>query len=116
MDVRIPHRRFTLDNGLTLLVHEDRSLPVLSVNLWYRVGSANETVGKTGFAHLFEHLMFEGSAHVPPGAFDTLLESYGGNNNGSTSSDRTNYWVNVPANTLELVLWLESDRMGWLLD
>lgn len=116
MDVRIPHRRFALDNGLTLLVHEDRSLPLLGVNLWYRVGSANETPGKTGFAHLFEHLMFEGSAHVPPGGFDRLLEAAGGSNNGSTASDRTNYWINAPSNALELALWLESDRMGWLLE
>src|SRR5438093_5427129 len=105
MDIRIPHRRFTLDNGLTLLVHEDRALPLLGVNLWYRVGSAHEEVGKTGFAHLFEHLMFEGSAHVPPGAFDQLLESAGATNNGSTSSDRTNYWVHAPPNDLERELW-----------
>jgi zinc protease len=116
MDVRIPYRDFRLDNGLTLLVHEDRSLPLVAVNLWYRVGSRHESPGRTGFAHLFEHLMFEGSAHVPPGAFDHLLEAAGGNNNGSTSTDRTNYWINAPTNALDLALWLESDRMGWLLD
>ena len=116
MDVHIPYREFRLENGLTLLVHEDRSLPLLGVNLWYRVGSRHESPGRTGFAHLFEHLMFEGSAHVPPGAFDHLLEAAGGSNNGSTSTDRTNYWINAPTSALELALWLESDRMGWLLD
>jgi zinc protease len=116
MDVRIPYREFRLDNGLTLLVHEDRSLPLVGVNLWYRVGSSHESPGRTGFAHLFEHLMFEGSAHVPAGAFDHVLEAAGGSNNGSTSTDRTNYWINAPSNALELVLWLESDRMGYLLE
>ncbi|MSR36239.1 MAG: insulinase family protein [Gemmatimonadetes bacterium] len=116
MDVRIQHRQFRLDNGLTLLVHEDRSLPLLAVNLWYRVGSGHESPGRTGFAHLFEHLMFEGSAHVPAGAFDHLLEAVGGTNNGSTSTDRTNYWINAPTHALELALWLESDRMGYLLE
>ncbi len=116
MDVTIPHQRFTLPNGLNLLVHEDHRVPVVSVNLWYRVGSGNEAPGGTGFAHLFEHLMFEGSAHVPAGQFDRLLESAGGSNNGSTSTDRTNYWANVPSSALELVLWLESDRMGFLLE
>ena len=116
VDVRIPFTRFQLANGLTVLVHEDHALPVASVNLWYRVGSANEAIGRTGFAHLFEHLMFEGSAHVPPGAFDSALEAAGGINNGSTSTDRTNYWMNVPSASLEMALWLESDRMGFLLE
>jgi zinc protease len=88
----------------------------VGVNLWYHVGSKNERPGRTGFAHLFEHVMFEGSAHVPGGEFDNLLERVGGVNNGSTSNDRTNYWENLPANALELALWLESDRMGFLLD
>ena len=84
--------------------------------MWYHVGSAREKPGRTGFAHLFEHLMFMGSGHVKPGEFDDLLERAGGNNNGSTENDRTNYWINVPSNALELALFLESDRMGYLLD
>jgi len=90
-------------------------VPIVAVNVWYHVGSANEKPGRTGFAHLFEHLMFEGSKNVPEGAFDTLLEAAGGDNNGSTSNDRTNYIIDVPANALELALFLESDRMGYLL-
>jgi zinc protease len=116
MELRLPYTDFTLDNGLRVVVHEDHSVPIASVNLWYRVGSANEVVGRTGFAHLFEHLMFEGSANVPEGEFDNLLESAGGINNGSTNSDRTNYWETVPANAVELALWLEADRMGGLLE
>jgi zinc protease len=84
--------------------------------MWYHVGSGREKPGRTGFAHLFEHLMFEGSKHVEEGQFDTLLEAAGGNNNGSTNTDRTNYWIDVPSNAVELALFLESDRMGWLLD
>jgi len=116
MNVDIPHTRFRLDSGIDVIVHEDHRLPLVAVNVWYRVGSGHEVPGPTGFAHLFEHLMFEGSAHVPPGAFDHLLEGVGGSNNGSTSTDRTNYWINVPACALELALWLESDRMGFLLE
>lgn len=112
----IAHSQFTLENGLTVIVHEDRSVPLVSVNMWYHVGSGREKPGRTGFAHLFEHLMFEGSKNVEEGAFDTLLEAAGGNNNGSTNTDRTNYWIDVPSNALELALFLESDRMGWLLD
>jgi zinc protease len=112
----VPHTLFTLPNGLRVVVHEDRSVPLVSVNLWYHVGSARERHGRTGFAHLFEHLMFEGSTHVPEGAFDSLLEAAGGQNNGSTSTDRTNYFITVPSNALELALFLESDRMGYLLD
>ena len=84
--------------------------------MWYHVGSAREKTGRTGFAHLFEHLMFMGSQHVKPGEFDDLLERTGGTNNGSTENDRTNYWINVPSNALELALFLESDRMGYLLE
>ena len=84
--------------------------------MWYHVGSAREKPGRTGFAHLFEHLMFMGSGHVKPGEFDDWLEAAGGDNNGSTENDRTNYWINVPSNSLELALFLESDRMGYLLD
>lgn len=99
-----------------MIVHEDHALPIVSVNLWYRVGSKNEHPGRTGFAHLFEHLMFEGSANVPEGVFDELLEAAGGENNGSTTPDRTNYHETLPSNALELALWLEGDRMGGLLD
>jgi zinc protease len=101
---------------LRVTLHEDHSVPLVSVNVWYHVGSSRERRGRTGFAHLFEHLMFMGSGHVRPGEFDTLLEAAGGTNNGSTSEDRTNYWINVPSNALELALFLESDRMGYLLD
>lgn len=116
VDVHIPYTQFTLPNGLNVIVHRDGSLPVASVNVWYHVGSKNEEPGRTGFAHLFEHIMFEGSAHVPEGDFDNHLEAAGGVNNGSTTNDRTNYWENIPANALELALWLEADRMGWLLE
>lgn len=116
LDVRIPHTRFTLANGLDVLVHRDPSVPVAGVNLWYHVGSRNERPGRTGLAHLFEHLMFEGSAHVPEGAYDRILESVGGVNNGSTSNDRTNYWSTVPSSAVELAVWLEADRMGFLLE
>jgi zinc protease len=114
--LEVPFRQFELDNGLNVILHRDASVPVVAVNLWYHVGSANERMGRTGFAHLFEHLMFEGSKNVAEGEFDTLLEAAGGNNNGSTSGDRTNYIIDVPANALELALFLESDRMGYLLD
>jgi zinc protease len=112
----VPYTEFTLGNGLHVILHRDGSVPVVSVNVWYHVGSANEKPGRTGFAHLFEHLMFEGSKHVPEGAFDTWLEAAGGNNNGSTTPDRTNYFIDVPANALELALFVESDRMGYLLE
>ena len=112
----VPYRQFRLANGLNVILHRDASVPVVAVNMWYHVGSANEKPGRTGFAHLFEHLMFEGSKHVKEGEFDTLLEGAGGNNNGSTNNDRTNYVIDVPSNALELALYLESDRMGYLLD
>ena len=112
----VPYTQFTLPNGLHAILHRDDTVPVVSVNVWYHVGSANERPGRTGFAHLFEHLMFEGSRHVPEGAFDTLLEGAGGSNNGSTNTDRTNYFTDVPSNALELALYLESDRMAYLLD
>jgi zinc protease len=114
--LQIDYSSFTLRNGLHVILHEDHSVPLVSVNLWYHVGSANERQGRTGFAHLFEHLMFMGSGHVKPGEFDTWLESVGGQNNGSTTNDRTNYYIDVPSNALELALFLESDRMGYLLD
>ena len=112
----VPYEMFRLPNGLTVIVHEDHSAPVVSVNCWYHVGSGRETPGRTGFAHLFEHLMFEGSKNVPEGAFDRWLEAVGGDNNGTTSQDRTEYWENAPANALAMPLFLESDRMGFLLD
>jgi len=114
--IELPYTQFTLPNGLHVIVHEDHSVPMVTVNMWYHVGSAREKEKRTGFAHLFEHLMFMGSGHVKPGQFDEWLEAAGGDNNGSTENDRTNYWINVPANSLELALFLESDRMGFLLD
>jgi zinc protease len=112
----LDYTMFTLPNGLRVVLHEDHSVPIVAVDVWYHVGSAREKPGRTGFAHLFEHLMFEGSKHVKEGQFDQLLESVGGDNNGSTNSDRTNYVITVPSNALELALFLESDRMGYLLD
>ncbi len=106
--------KHTLGNGLDVLLHEDRACPIVAVNLWYHVGSKNERPGHTGFAHLFEHLMFEGSEHYDRGYFQPL-QGAGGTLNGSTNADRTNYWEVVPANALELALWMESDRMGYLL-
>ena len=114
--LEVPYTQFTLPNGLHVILHEDHSVPMVAINVWYHVGSANEKPGRTGFAHLFEHLMFEGSAHVKEDEFDTLLEAAGGDNNGSTENDRTNYYITLPSNALELALFLESDRMGYLLD
>jgi len=114
--IELKYSQFTLPNGLHVILHEDHSVPMVSVNMWYHVGSAREKTGRTGFAHLFEHLMFMGSGHVKPGQFDDWLEAAGGDNNGSTENDRTNYYINVPSNSLELALFLESDRMGYLLD
>ena len=112
----VPNTQFQLPNGLNVILHRDTSVPVVAVNLWYHVGSGHERVGRTGFAHLFEHVMFEGSTHVPEGAFDEWLEAAGANNNGSTSVDRTNYYIDLPSNALDLALFLESDRLGFLLD
>ena len=112
--MQIPYTKTTLDNGLDVIVHEDRQLPMVAVNLWYHVGSKNERPGRTGFAHLFEHLMFEGSAHHDSGYFEPLQRA-GALLNGSTNTDRTNYWEVVPTGALDLALWLESDRMGYLL-
>src|SRR5260221_7707748 len=113
--INVSYTQFTLPNGLHVILHEDHTVPTVTVNTWRKVGSAHETPKRTGFAHLFEHLMFMGSGHVKPGEFDEWLEAAGGDNNGSTSNDRTNYWINVPANAGELALFLESDRMGYLL-
>jgi len=112
--VEIPYVQHFLDNGLRVIVHESRALPIVAVNLWYHVGSKNEQPGRTGFAHLFEHLMFEGSEHYDRGYFHPLQQA-GAALNGSTNADRTNYWEVVPTSALELALWMESDRMGYLL-
>ena len=113
--LEIPNEKYTLPNGLQVILHRDRSVPYASVNVWYHVGSGDERPGRTGFAHLFEHILFMGSENVPEGAFDQWLEAAGGNNNGSTNVDRTNYFESMPSNALPLALWLEADRMGFLL-
>lgn len=112
---KIKYEKYTLPNGLEVILHEDHSTPIVAVNTWYHVGSGDEKPGRTGFAHLFEHIMFMGSEHVPVGVFDKELEAAGGDNNGSTTEDRTNYYEVVPSNALPLALWLDSDRMGFLL-
>ena len=112
---RLTYEKYTLPNGLEVILHEDRSVPLVAVNTWYKVGSGDEKPGRTGFAHLFEHILFMGSQHVPVGAFDAWLEAAGANNNGSTWFDRTNYFEWMPSNALPLALWLDADRMGWLL-
>ena len=112
--MNISFSKHTLANGMDVLLHEDHSCPIVAVNLWYHVGSKNETPGRTGFAHLFEHLMFEGSEHHDKGYFEPL-QGAGAALNGSTNADRTNYWEVVPTEALELALWMESDRMGFLL-
>jgi len=114
--IRIPFETSTLPNGLTLVLAQDRATPTVAVDVWYHVGSKNETPGHTGFAHLFEHMMFTGSGHVPYGLQDKLTEGVGGGNNATTSNDRTNYYDTIPSNYLESALWIEADRMGFLLD
>ena len=114
--IKIPFDSYTLANGLTVITSIDRTTPTVAVNMWYHVGSKNEVKGRTGFAHLFEHVMFTGSGHVPYGLHDKLTEGVGGSNNGTTSNDRTTYYETVPSNYVESALWLESDRMGFLLD
>ena len=113
-DIALPFSKRTLGNGLDVIVHEDHHVPIVAVNLWYHVGSKNERPGRTGFAHLFEHLMFEGSEHHTSGYFAPLQRA-GALLNGSTNPDRTNYWEVVPTGALDLALWMESDRMGYLL-
>src|SRR5436190_15271840 len=113
-EVNIAFTKHTLANGLDVILHEDHSCPIVAVNVWYHVGSKNEVPGRTGFAHLFEHLMFEGSQHHDRGYFQPL-QGAGASLNGSTNADRTNYWEVVPTNALDLALWMESDRMGYLL-
>jgi len=115
VSLRIPIERHRLDNGLKVVLSPDRTVPVVAVNLWYGVGSRNEAPGKTGFAHLFEHMMFQGSAHVPKNRHFELIEKAGGTLNATTWFDRTNYFDTVPSHELDLALWLEADRMGWML-
>ncbi len=112
--MQVPFTKTRLANGLDVIVHEDHQVPLAAVSVWYHVGSKDEQPGRTGLAHLFEHLMFEGSAHQPGGYFPPLQEA-GAALNGSTSTDRTNYWELVPRDALALALWMEADRMGWLL-
>ncbi len=113
--VDIPYEEFTLPNGLRVIVHTDRKAPIVAVNLWYHVGSKDEPVGRSGFAHLFEHLMFNGSENAP-GEYFTPFEQAGATDmNGTTNTDRTNYFQNVPTTALDMALWMESDRMGHLL-
>src|ERR1043165_2444716 len=119
-NIEIPYKKFVLKNGLTLIVHEDHKSPILAVNPWYHVGSKNEKPGKTGFAHLFEHLMFTGSEHFKGGgdqrAFFEAMEQIGATDlNGTTDPDRTDFFENVPREALDVALWIESDRMGHLL-
>jgi zinc protease len=113
--LHIEFEKYRLGNGLQVILYPDSLSPLIAVNLWYRVGSANEKPGKTGFAHLFEHMMFQGSEHIPKEGHFKYIQEAGGSLNGSTSIDRTNYYETLPANSLELALWLESDRMGFLL-
>src|SRR5262245_8957180 len=115
--LKIDFEKFALPNGLDVILSEDHRLPLVAVNLWYHVGPANEEPGRTGFAHLFEHMMFQGSKHVPGDLHFKTVESAGGSDlNGTTDFDRTNYFQTMPADRLETALWLESDRMGYLLD
>ena len=113
--IAIPYQRFVLKNGLTLLVHEDHKAPIVAVNIWYHVGSKNERPGRTGFAHLFEHLMFNGSEHFNDDYFQPFERIGATDQNGTTNEDRTNYFENVPTSALDIALWMESDRMGHLL-
>jgi len=108
--------KFVLENGLPVILHVDRSSPLVAVDVWYHVGSKDESPGRTGFAHLFEHLMFMGSRNAPYPAFDAIMEAWGGHNNGTTSNDRTNYYEIGPRNLLETFLWLEADRLATLSD
>src|SRR5215510_13699283 len=113
--IDIPFQKFVLDNGLTVIVHEDHKAPIVAVNVWYHVGSKNEKTGKTGFAHLFEHLMYNGSENFNDDYFKVLEKIGATDLNGTTNNDRTEYFQNVPTPALDLVLWMESDRMGHLL-
>ncbi|MEK7224752.1 MAG: pitrilysin family protein, partial [Bacteroidota bacterium] len=115
-EIVIPYEKYVLPNGLTLIIHEDHSDPVVHVDVTYHVGSAREEIGKSGFAHFFEHMMFQGSDNVADEQHFKIVSDAGGTLNGTTNRDRTNYFETVPSNQLEKMLWLESDRMGYLLD
>ena len=115
-DVAIPYEKYVLDNGLTVVLHEDDSDPLVHVDVTYHVGSGREEVGRSGFAHFFEHMMFQGSINVADEQHFKLITESGGTLNGTTNSDRTNYFQTVPSNQLERMLWLEADRMGYFLD
>src|SRR5258708_14880496 len=115
-EVVIPYEKYVMPNGLILIIHEDHSDPVVHVDVTYHVGSAREEIGKSGFAHFYEHMMFEGSDHVADEEHFKMVTAAGGTLNGSTNRDRTNYFETVPNNQLEKMLWLEADRMGYLLD
>ena len=115
-DPKIPFERYKLENGLEVILHQDRAVPLVAVNVWYHVGSGDETPGKSGFAHLFEHMLFQGSKHVGEDKhFEVLLNIGASGVNGTTNSDRTNYFEVVPSHQIETALWLESDRMGYML-
>jgi zinc protease len=116
VSVDIPFQKYTLGNGLTVILSEDHTTPTVAVQIVYHVGSKNEVAGRTGFAHMFEHVMFTGSGHIPYGMHDRFTGGVGGDNNGSTDFDVTTYYETIPSNYLETALWLESDRMGFLLD
>src|SRR5678816_424074 len=114
---QLAFEKYTLANGLEVILHEDHRMPEIAVDVWYKVGARDEAPGRTGFAHLFEHVMFQGTKHIPEDKHFELLQKAGASNvNGSTSHDRTNYYEVVPSNQLELALWLESERMGFLLE
>jgi len=113
--LNISYEKYKLDNGLEVILHQNKNLPMVAVNIWYKVGSAQEVKGKTGIAHLFEHMMFQGSENVAKEMHFRYIQEAGGTLNGSTSFDRTNYYEKGPSNFLEVALWLESDRMGYLL-
>ena len=112
----MPHEKYTLPNGLEVILNIIKNVPLIAVNIWYKVGSANEVKGKTGLAHLFEHMMFQGSKNIPKEMHFRYIQEAGGTLNASTSFDRTNYFEKLPSNELELPLWLESDRMGFFLE
>src|SRR5579862_749944 len=114
-NIDIPYQKFTLDNGLTVIVHEDHKAPIVAVNIWYHVGSKNEKPGKTGFAHLFEHLMFGGSENNHDRYIEAMERVGATDLNGTTNNDRTNYFDDVPTSALDYTLWLESDRMGYMV-
>ena len=114
-EVDIPYQQFTLPNGLRVIVHTDRKAPIVAVNIWYHVGSKDEPAGRSGFAHLFEHLMFNGSEHHPSEFFEPFELVGATDQNGTTNNDRTNYFQNVPTTALDTALFMESDRMGHLL-